>query len=341
MNNIKKNIDHSNKFTGIKHVDHKILNILSDKELFSFLSTNTHYHDLYFRDQTMWMNRILHKFKLDEKLSFDDRLEIHKKQKGARTWKQYYVDDLSIFNKRKLDLPHILNNTTSKGKLASIIIAESKGADIYELSMANFKNIVEGGHLDVLKYLMSDRTCDTFTFTMSLVSASRNGHLDIVKFLVEKGADIHDISDWAFREASEYGRLNIVKYMVSNGANVNVYNGSALARASRNGHLDVVKHLIENGANVHGNYDNALISACYNGHLKVVEYLVGNGAKVNAQNSLALRYASKNGHFDIVKCLVENGAFIEANNDYAIKAAIIKGHSEIVKYLKENKDTVD
>jgi ankyrin repeat protein len=48
--------------------------------------------------------------------------------------------------------------------------------------------------------------------------ASENGHLDVVKYLVSQGADITADDNYAVRWASFYGHLEVVKYLVSQGA---------------------------------------------------------------------------------------------------------------------------
>ena len=80
--------------------------------------------------------------------------------------------------------------------------------------------------------------------------ASLNGHLDIIKFLVSEGANIHTNNDYPLRWASRFGHLDIVKFLVSKGANIHVLYDWALRWASANGHLDVVKFLVSKGADI-------------------------------------------------------------------------------------------
>ena len=53
---------------------------------------------------------------------------------------------------------------------------------------------------------------------LSVRYASYNGHLDVVKYLVSQGADIRADNDEAVRWASFNGHLEVVKYLVSQGA---------------------------------------------------------------------------------------------------------------------------
>lgn len=50
--------------------------------------------------------------------------------------------------------------------------------------------------------------------------SAENGHLDVVRYLVSQGADIHICDDYALRYSAENGHLDVVKYLVSQGADV-------------------------------------------------------------------------------------------------------------------------
>ena len=51
--------------------------------------------------------------------------------------------------------------------------------------------------------------------------AAENGHLEMVKYLVSQGANVNAQNDYADRRAAHYGHLETVKYLVSQGANAN------------------------------------------------------------------------------------------------------------------------
>ncbi len=61
---------------------------------------------------------------------------------------------------------------------------------------------------------------DTFCGSSSLILASAEGHLEVVKYLVSEGADIHAENDCAARWASRKGHLEVVKYLVLEGADI-------------------------------------------------------------------------------------------------------------------------
>ncbi len=111
--------------------------------------------------------------------------------------------------------------------------------------------------------------------------ASIAGHLEVVKYLVSEGADIHAENDCAARWASVKGHLEVVKFLVLEGADIHAENDESVIWASSNGHLEVVKFLVSEGADVNAENDWAVIWASSNGHLEVVKYLVLEGADID------------------------------------------------------------
>ena len=51
-----------------------------------------------------------------------------------------------------------------------------------------------------------------------------NGHIDVIRYLVSQGADIHAHDDLAVRWASENGHLDGVNYLVETGNYKTNYN---------------------------------------------------------------------------------------------------------------------
>ncbi len=58
--------------------------------------------------------------------------------------------------------------------------------------------------------------------------ASENGHLEIVKYLVSQGVNVHTRSNYALRFASQNGHLEVVKYLLSQEADVHADDDFAL-----------------------------------------------------------------------------------------------------------------
>jgi len=170
----------------------------------------------------------------------------------------------------------------------------------------------------------------------ALKSSSQGGHLDVVKYLVKQGTNIHNLADAALRSSSQQGHLDIVKYLVEQRADIHVLCDAPLRLASDNGHLDVVKYLLDKGGNTSTLIDKALDSASFGGHLRVVKFIVERSTIIHPYRyETALINASENGYLDIVKYLVEQGANVHARRDMALILASRRGHLDVVKYIED------
>lgn len=194
--------------TGNRNIDMKILNELEDEDLVRICSVNKK-ADKICKDQIFWMNRILLKFP-------EVPLNVLKKNKGNRTWSEYYINDLRILNKP--NAYQYLYFGSMYGRLDHVIIAIDLGADIHH------------NHNDPVRM------------------ASLNGRLEVVKYLTERGANIHSVDNFAVRVASRQGHLEVVKYLVSQGADIHADNDLAVKLANNTGHSEVVDYLVSVGA---------------------------------------------------------------------------------------------
>jgi 3-polyprenyl-4-hydroxybenzoate decarboxylase len=82
------------------------------------------------------------------------------------------------------------------------------------------KWVAKHGHLNIVKYLVSQGADISARDNTPVIWASSNGHLEVVKYLVSQGADIAANDNYAIRWASNYGHLDVVKYLVSQGASL-------------------------------------------------------------------------------------------------------------------------
>ncbi|XP_067660339.1 ankyrin repeat domain-containing protein 50-like [Haliotis asinina] len=119
----------------------------------------------------------------------------------------------------------------------------------------------EGGHLEVVKYIVSQNKVDInsrgWKKRTPVMEAATNGHKNVVEFLVEHGGD-----------------LSLVYYG----------GGNILHLACEGGHLEVVKYIVsQNKVDINSRgwkKRTPVMEAAKNGHKKVVEFLVSKGADV-------------------------------------------------------------
>lgn len=263
-----------NPLTGILHLDVTILNKMEDRDLANYSAScriARKFCNSEKNDDNLWMNRVMAKFPYVP-------IEIHKNYKGCKSWRNYYIHELSIFDKKNVNLNSKLICSSLNGKLHLVMIALEKGADIHYKDDLAVGWASKGGHLEIVKYLVEKGAGIYSKNCMSIEHASGNGHLEVAKYLVEKGAII---SNWAVRWASENGHLEVVKFFTENGADIHAGYECALTSACSNGQLEVVKYLVEKGANIHVDNDRPILIASLDNHVSVVRYLVSKGADSN------------------------------------------------------------
>lgn len=193
------------KLTGIKHLDVDILNKLSDVDFVAVCKINKYYRNLCNspqNDTDLWMNRVFTKFPYVPKHE-------HIKQKGNRTWSQYYIKDLSKFN-RSIKRPwQELYDTSREGKLSSVMIVfKLFKEEINKQYIINgaLENASRYGHLDIVKFLVKNGANVLANSNAAILFALRNRHFDVVKFLEDNGAEYNesDYDSWT-SNGSYYG----------------------------------------------------------------------------------------------------------------------------------------
>ena len=177
--------------------------------------------------------------------------------------------------------------------------------------------------------------------------AANGGHFNLVKFLVKDcdfDINVKDKDGWTpLHFAAAIGSLDIVKFLVNNEAKINHSDAPALILAVRGGHFDVVKYLVNSGAEIEarGKEGTALFYAAKYGHHRIVEFLTENGAepnsKIRRQDWLPLHESSRLGDIDSINNLVQNGADLGATGgaqDWTpLHAAAGYGNVDAVDFL--------
>ncbi|XP_046548423.1 protein fem-1 homolog A-like [Haliotis rubra] len=223
---------------------------------------------------------------------------------------------------------------------------------------------INGGHLDVVKYIVSHRAKVGINSRGSkkktpVMVAGRWGHKDVVEFLVELGADlslVYEGGSSVLHLACFGGHLEVAKYIVSKGkVNINSRGWkkkTPVMVAAANGHKDVVEFLVEHGADlsrVYGGGSSTLHLASFGGHLDVVRYIVAqNKVNINSRGwkkKTPVMVAAEMGEKDVVEFLVEHGAYLSlllASGNNILHLACKGGHLEVVKYIvSQNKVNIN
>lgn len=98
------------------------------------------------------------------------------------------------------------------------------------------------GHLHIVEYLVLIHNADVKSLDdNAIIQASLYGHLEVVKFLISQGADVKAQNNFPVVWASRNGHLEVVKYLISQGAEKSE---CAFVIAKINGHDEVCNYLL-------------------------------------------------------------------------------------------------
>ncbi|XP_067648871.1 ankyrin repeat domain-containing protein 50-like [Haliotis asinina] len=211
-----------------------------------------------------------------------------------------------------------------------------------------------GGHLDVVKYLLSHTSVDINRNgnmgRTPLMVAVIYGYRDVCELLMQNGADVShvdDNGDNVLHLACKGGQMDVVKYLLSQASvDINTRGKGALTPlmvAVTYGHNDVFKFLMRNGANAsqvddYGN--NVLHLACRSREMDVVKYLLSQtsvdinrkGDKGRTPLMVAVIYKYR----DVFEFLMQNGADVsqvDDKGDNVLHCACLHGQLGVVKHL--------
>ncbi len=94
------------------------------------------------------------------------------------------------------------------------------------------------GNVDTFKMLLQEGMLISDIDYSILRQIIIRGHMDVLKYLITNGAHVIDQSD-AYLEASYNGHLEIIKYFVEIGFDINNHIQTLLYFAKKNGHLEI------------------------------------------------------------------------------------------------------
>ena len=120
--------------------------------------------------------------------------------------------------------------------------------EIQALDNQCFRFAAYGGHVEMMRFLLSCGADPSSLDNHALKRASANGHLQAVVFLLDEccdKVDVHAEDDMALRFAATNGHLAIVQVLIDHGANAHVLDEFALISAASNNKIDLVRYLVE------------------------------------------------------------------------------------------------
>ncbi len=175
------------------------------------------------------------------------------------SWREFYTRIYELKNN-----PAEIGVYCVRGDLLEIQILMNMNPPILP-TQGDANNVAKRGHLDVLKYLVSQNISPTQSGVEWIAAY---GHMEVIKYLISLG--LRPTSFGASWTAAK-GHLDVLKYLVSQ--DIRPTSGGA-ELAAENGHLDVLTYLVSLGIRP---TQVGADSAAINGHLEILKYLISLG----------------------------------------------------------------
>ncbi|KAH7150140.1 ankyrin repeat-containing domain protein [Dactylonectria estremocensis] len=188
----------------------------------------------------------------------------------------------------------------------------TEGSDLeQDQAKAITKKAIESGHLEVLRWCLSETAAGSDIFAEDAVSSAvLYGHKRVVECLLEQGLSMEAEGKFGspLVTASLLNHEALVLLLLQHGVEVDANGtfGTALYIAALKAHTGIVQLLTQVGCNVNrktGLHETSLRAAAYQGHTDTVRLLLGAGASMTA----ALRAAIDGGHPNIVRLILDQG----------------------------------
>ncbi|EFA75337.1 hypothetical protein PPL_11413 [Heterostelium album PN500] len=166
-----------------------------------------------------------------------------------------------------------------------------------------YENAISQGHIEVVRYLLSDRSSRLFPKSVNLINlAAKYNQLEIAKLLVELG-DTKGCKSNTLDHCAKNGNLAMLKFLSENTTSGATYYAIDLACGA--GSLDVLNWLVEN--RTEGFTDHALQLAIKNNcKLEIFDWMNENIEIIPQLSPKILKLAMKHSDIDRVKWIYDH-----------------------------------
>lgn len=181
-------------------------------------------------------------------------------------------------------------------------------------------------YLEIVEYLCTHKTIQTWIKNNSMNFACQRGHLNIAKYLHSIG---NNCISYTVIPTCSNGHLEVVQFLYS----IYQFNEHtlrhALHEACLSGQLEIIKYLHLMNPLITTNSN--MIHACMNGHLEVAKFLYSQHISIP---NYAIEYAAIAGHLDVVKYLCSLKKVRRHEKESIISMTVVNGKTEVANYLQ-------
>ena len=200
------------------------------------------------------------------------------------------------------------------GDLDNVRANVAAGVDIHQDDDRALRTASGSGHVEVVKYLLSQGATPVSTGEAGALSqACRYSHHEIIDLLIAAGADVKEYNHKPMYLAAAFGDMWMLKRLIEAGASIT---HDCLRAASVNGCMDAVEFFLASQTFEDSCLSDSLHQACISEHATVAIRLIAAGANVHTNNEIALAYACYGGDVETARVLLGAGADATANRDW-------------------------
>ncbi|EFA80723.1 hypothetical protein PPL_06309 [Heterostelium album PN500] len=196
-----------------------------------------------------------------------------------------------------------------------------------------FNNAALVGRIDIIEWLVNNRSKEVYLDTAMYHYAIKGGHLNVVEYL--STLPNYSSMPFPYRDqlmdfAAINDRLDILKWLHAN--DIGQCTKLAMTNAIKTNRLHIAKWLHDN--RTEGHEPNVIdIISVYDHMLEMIKWLTEN--RTDACTTKAMDNSAKLASLDIIKYLHYNRT--EGCSAYAIENAIRSGNKEMIRWLIENR----
>ncbi len=330
LNNPKIFIEHNsqNKYlTGIKDLDEKVLNYLSDPDILNMFTLNktfayrvcddnffhrlviSRYHETmeYRRDES-WKKFF---YKMSESVLKLETINYIYKKEDLNPYLLNEIFKYTIGGPDKNNVTELLENLTNY-RIDFVKYLMKRGANIYS---EIYENICYHANVETIRYV-TDSINNAFRGDVDPIENAFNAkNFSVVEYLIENGFPVdYNDNEMLIISCQKY-KLEFVEFLINHGANVGAEDNEPLMRAcNRKDSYDFVKLLLNNGADATARNNQAVINAASKMQYDSIKLLIERGGNIRAQSNKALFIASDKRNYKMMEFLLKNGADVNSRN---------------------------
>jgi len=230
---------------------------------------------------------------------------------------EYVTNFFSMDSACKFDLDNLLfecvKSAIEGGQLEVLKYLDSIGARLWDTENEGFYTACSKGYLEIVKYMTENGVPqmgeDLPGYPLHpLGETCKNGHLEVVKFLIESGAEI---TTGVFESAVQSNNPELIKYLYSQVKDCPKFVQAGMKAIGLSKNPEIPNLLLEWKGDISEHAKTIAMSASWTNNLSALELLLKNGCRPwLTDNNECLLASSHNRTYEIIYFFLNDGVEI-------------------------------